>query len=427
MRLLLAILVGKSISFLTKFFKKGGGSAAPGYYALKIEPRLVSMLADQAKRSIVITGTNGKTTTARMLAHILTSSGKTVIRNSTGSNLERGIASELIKSYPKKFDFAIWELDEAAFNKTAAHLNPRIIVFLNALRDQLDRYGEVDTVVKNWKQSLKQISNKRTILILNGDDPNIDQIKKSVSNKCITFGVKGKRITGEKVSKKDRFVRVNYLVEAIEEDGLDGTYFNFEGEQFYLPLPGIYHIYNAAAALLVSKTLQVSLRIAADALKTYTPAFGRFEKIGNGYIFLIKNPTGATEVLKTIVPHLKPEDRLLLALNDNFADGLDVSWIWDTEWERICHPELVSGSKIPKQVRNDIYVSGTRAEEMALRLKYAGVDLKLIMIESDIRKAFEASQEGLKGSLFVLPTYTALLELQAILAKSGAKKHYWKE
>ncbi|MBI2314977.1 DUF1727 domain-containing protein, partial [Candidatus Daviesbacteria bacterium] len=200
-----AVLLGKSISKLTKFFKIGGGSAAPGLYALKIEPELVSKLSQQIPKNIVITGTNGKTTTAKMLAHFAKAAGLKVIRNHTGSNLERGIASTLISNYtlypsPYTLDLGIWELDEAAFNMVAPKLKPGIIVFLNIFRDQLDRYGEIDSVVKNWQQTIQRLDLK-TIILLNGDDTNILKLASCFKGKIQKFGVKDYKIIGESVQK----------------------------------------------------------------------------------------------------------------------------------------------------------------------------------------------------------------------------------
>ena len=184
MRLFLAILIGKIIIKLTRFLKLGGGSAAPGLYALKIDPRLVEKLVKKIPQNIVITGTNGKTTTARMLAHLAKEAGLKVIRNHTGSNLERGIASVLITHYQlptTNYQLGIWELDEAAFNTVVLKIKPDIIIFLNVSRDQLDRYGEVDKVVNDWCNTLSKIDPKTTILI-NADEPDFKKLKNYFPN-----------------------------------------------------------------------------------------------------------------------------------------------------------------------------------------------------------------------------------------------------
>lgn len=401
---MLAILIGRTISWLTKALKIGGGSAAPGLYALKVDPNLVTKLARKIPKNIIITGTNGKTTTARMLAHFAKQSGLKVIKNSTGSNLERGIASALIDGVKLSHPWGdidshlgIWELDEFAFNLVAPKINPDIILFLNVSRDQLDRYGEVDQVVDRWCDTISHLDPKTIILI----NPNLAKLKNFFK--------------GIKEFEKPRNIKLK---------GLQGSSFqltiNNKLLTINLPIPGIYNIQNAVAAITAANYLNIPI----TSLANFQPAFGRFEKItlpagrqAFGYIFLIKNPTGATEVFKTISTQVKSQDRLLIALNDNLADGTDVSWIWDAELERL----QATG------IRQQIVCSGVRAADLGLRLKYAGFDPRLIVTEPSLKKALKASREGLKGKLFILPTYTALLDLQKILAKMGIKQHYWKE
>lgn len=456
-RKFIAILLGKTIFHITQILKVGGGSAAPGYYALKIYPDLVLDLASRIPQTIIITGTNGKTTTTRMLAQFAKLHGLKVIRNSTGSNLERGIASTLISNYKLPFDFAqgrqttnyepnlaIWELDEAAFNNVVLNLNPNVIVFLNAFRDQLDRYGEMDSVISKWCQTLAKI-NPKTEIFINGDDQNLLQLKKCFSGKTQFFGVKDYKILGENIIHQKEQEKLNFEATNIQPRGLDKIEFKINSESFTIPVPGIYHVYNFLAAYACAMFLKIPDGVITQALKEYSPAFGRVEKFSlqpsrleakkKGYIFLIKNPVGATQVFEVLKGEIKPKDRLLLVLNDRLADGTDVSWIWDAGFEQLITSSLrakakQSSSEIATSTsspRNDIVVSGSRAQDLALRLKYAGFDPKSIIVENNLEKAFGQAQIGLKGSLFILPTYTALLELQSILAKQGLKKNYWKE
>lgn len=430
MRLIFAILLGKLIAYLTKLFKIGGGSAAPGLYALSIEPNLVEKLAGRIPKNVVITGTNGKTTTAKMLAHFAKESGLKIIRNHTGSNLERGIASTLITNYQlpttclpagkANYQLGIWELDEAAFNTVAPKLKPTVVVFLNIFRDQLDRYGEINTVLKNWQETLKKLPAKTQVLI-NGDDANLIKLATSFKGEVQKFGVKDFKIVGETVIHKKEQENLNFEAKNVKLNGLNGSNFLLQTTYYLLPttlpLPGIYHIYDTLAAFAVASNLNLPIRQLTDTLKSYSPAFGRVEKLDFGYIFLIKNPAGATQVFETIAPNLKPADTLLLALNDNLADGTDVSWIWDGEFEKL----KVQSAKLK------VICSGTRAHDLAVRLKYAGFDPKKITVEPGLQKALREARRGLKGQLFILPTYTAMLELQSILAKSGLKKRYWEE
>ncbi|MBI4036104.1 DUF1727 domain-containing protein [Candidatus Daviesbacteria bacterium] len=428
-----AILLGKTIAYFTKFFNLGGGSAAPGLYALKLEPNLVEKLSSNIPKNIVITGTNGKTTTSKMLAHFAKNSGLKVIRNHTGSNLERGIASTLISNYtlhPRPYlrsseassaytlDLGIWELDEAAFNSVAPKLKPEIVVFLNVFRDQLDRYGEVDSMVKKWCQTLKTLDPK-TLVLVNGDDANTAELKKCFTGKVQKFGVKGLKITGEATEHQQGKGKLDYEARNIKFTGLKNSNFSLLTHNSTLltrlPVPGLYHIYDFLASFAAGVNLGLAPKQIISSLKSYSPAFGRVEKLPFGHIFLIKNPAGATQVFETITPNIKPNDTLLLALNDNLADGTDVSWIWDAKFEKL----RTTNYKL------QTICSGARAYDLANRLKYAGFDPEKIIIEPELNKAFKQARRNQKGHLFILPTYTAMLELQSILVKAGIKKHYW--
>lgn len=420
MRTLSAIVLGKSIGAVLRKFNLGGGSAAPGLIALRIDPELVEGLSKKIPRNVVITGTNGKTTTSRLLAHFAKQEGLKVIRNHTGSNLERGIASTLIQNYGKKFNLGIWELDEAAFNTVVPKIKPQVVVFLNVFRDQLDRYGEVDIVVKRWSETLKKLP-KSTIVLINGDDANTLRLSKIFHGKTYKFGVKDFKIVGESLKHIKENEDLDFEAKEVKLRGLSETSFQtiLHGKPYatVLPIPGVYHIYDFLAAFACGINLGFDSKKMLSSLKNYSPAFGRVEKLDFGYIFLIKNPAGATQVFETIAPQIKPQDRLLLALNDNLADGTDVSWIWDGDFER-----LTINDK-----RLTIICSGTRVYDLANRLKYAGFDPKSMVVENDLKKALQEARNGLKGHLFILPTYTAMLELQSILTKQGLKKNYWEE
>lgn len=435
---LAALFLGKTIFFLSRTFKLGGGFAAPGLYALKIEPALVEKLINQKAKNILITGTNGKTTTSKLVSHFLKASGFKVIRNSSGSNLERGIASYLIRhSNPfgiLKYDFGVWEADEFAFNYLAPKIKPDVIILLNVLRDQLDRYGEVDNVIKRWRETLSKLSSDTT-LILNLDDSNLIKAAKDFKGEVITFGIKESGIKGEskfKITKKPDFEAIikktnlrPHLKGGKLRSGLEHTslrvYFSGNSMDFNLPLPGIFNVYNFLASLAFANLFNLKAKTIRGFLDNFAPAFGRFEQIRVNsttvYIFLVKNPVGATQVLQTVLPHISLKDSLLLALNDNFADGKDVSWIWDAEFEAI--------QKIDKNI--GITVSGSRALDLALRLKYAGIGSSRIKIEPELKQAFEKALNCTRNKLFILPTYTAMLQIQKILVKKGIKKEYWKE
>lgn len=446
-RLIIALLIGKLIYFIARNLKIGGGSAAPGHFALKICPDLIERTALQIPRSAIITGTNGKTTTSKMLSHFAKASNLRVLRNATGSNLERGVASALVAHADcfgriKDADFAIWETDEAIFGKLAKKLNPSLVVFLNVSRDQLDRYGEVDKVIASWRKALYSL-NPKTVLILNGDDPYIKSLSESFRGPVQFFGVKEHMIkheawnqlgTKHSISRRERFL--DFEATNAISDGLSGTSFrleqNGEGTAVKLPIPGTYHVYDFLASYACAHNLGLNMHSTLSSLKTYSPAFGRVEKFTfpsvsknyalDGYIFLIKNPAGSTQVFETISSEVSKHDTLLIALNDNFADGKDVSWIWDANFEK-----LLNSSSERKSREFKIYASGQRAEDLAVRLKYAGFNARRISVEPSLEKALETAKRGLEGRLFILPTYTALLDLQRLLTRLGIKKHYWKE
>jgi len=438
-RLQTGILLGKLLLHTARMFKVGGGTSAPGLYALKIDPNLVEKLVKQVPINIIITGTNGKTTTARLLAHFAIRFGLKVIRNSAGSNLERGIASTLIShsslltlnSELSKFDLGIWELDEAAFNQLAPVIKPDKIVFLNIHRDQLDRYGEINSVLDRWQSTLKKLKPK-TKLIINGDDHNLSKLTEGFNGKINRFGLEEGKISGEFTDKNIKPAKLDIVAKNIQLLGLTGSKFDLftathpsyggHSSQLtaHLPLPGFYHIYDFLAAFSAGLTLKIPANIMTDSLTQFIPAFGRVEKLSlknnkEGFIFLIKNPVGATQVFQTLSSELTAQDSLLIALNDNLADGTDVSWIWDSLFEEF---------KI-KNLKFKIIVSGTRALDLALRLKYAGFETKQIQIEPSLERALQTSQTALNGRLFILPTYTALLELQAQLTKQGIKPLHW--
>ena len=449
LRLTLAIVVGKLSAFLIKLFG-GGATAAPGFLALHIDPLLVKKLSKSVKNgSIVISGTNGKTTCARLIAQVL--SGRyTIIHNRAGSNLLRGIATTLLKesSMWGKLDrqLGIWEVDEATVPDAIRNLSPKIVVFLNLMRDQLDRYGEVDSVRIKWQKAIEHLA-KDTTLILNADDPGISILRKQHKGKVIFFGINDKKVNLPPVesvadvrhclncgsllnystilsahmghyqcpkchSKRpspDIFAtnlkfKLNFstsLTISINHSPLTIDY----------PLPGLYNVYNVLAVASVAKTLKIDESKIKNKLEKFAAAFGRFQQIKIGskkvIIFLLKNPAGTNEVIRTIAK--KKKLNLLAILNDKIADGRDVSWIWDSNWE-ILAPKI-----------KNIGVSGTRADDLALRLKYAGFKLSKNNIYKEVNYSILKSLENLdtKDTLLILPTYTGLLEVQKTLSRVG--------
>jgi len=451
----LAILLGKTISLLLKL-SGSGATAAPGLYALKIDPNLVKKLSKKiAQGSIIVSGTNGKTTTSRLIFEIL-STKYNIIHNRQGSNLLRGIASTLIKHssiFGKlNFDLAIWEIDEATLPAAIDNTSPKSIVLLNLFRDQLDRYGEVDSLREKWQKALTELP-KSSNLLLNADDPGLAVLDKTFKGKITYFGVADKSVNLPQVSQvidvKHCPICNSKLIFTTRLSSHLGNYqcskcdfkrpapsvlasnLAFKSDfsvlakltiyhsQFtiHYKLPGLYNVYNILAASSTSVLYKIDAKTIKSSIEKYTSAFGRFELIQihdqSVLIFLIKNPTGANEVLRVLA--LQGKLNLLVLLNDKIADGKDVSWIWDTNWE------------ILKDKVENITISGTRVWDIALRLKYAGYKLSKKSIYKEISYSIQNSLDKLSknNTLIILPTYTAMLEVQKNLHKLGgdAKWH----
>jgi len=460
MRLKIAILIGKVVAFFCRVSGRGGGTTLPGLLAEKIDPYLVPKLASQIRKgNIIISGTNGKTTTAKMIANILEEAGVSFIHNYSGSNLIRGIASTLISESTlcgrinKKI--GIFEVDEATIPEAIKKLKPKAIIITNFFRDQLDRYGELDTIAGIAKNALRFLPKKAQI-ILNANDPFVAFLNEKVKNETIYFGIKD-RMGGLKSLEHAADIKycpscggkIDYQLIFFSHVGLfhcpHCTYqtpdaqiyaskielkgaqsskiqINFPTKEkisLTLRLPGIYNIYNALAAASFCFVLGIKPVHIQSGLEKFSAAFGRVEEVKINdksiVIFLIKNPTGANVVIKTLMND-RGAKNFILALNDNLADGTDVSWIWDVDFEKLENKDI-----------NFIYVSGIRAEDMALRLKYAGIDPKRIYCEKNyenlLRKALALTKEGRK--LYILPTYTAMLDIRKALRQITKLYHFW--
>lgn len=442
---------------------RGGGSALPGVVAQRVDPGVARDLATQLPLGVItVSGTNGKTTTCRMLAHVLSDFGLLPVRNDSGSNLMRGVASALVQHSGflggisrGKSALGLFEVDEAAFPGIAAALSPHTVLLLDLFRDQLDRYGEVATVARLWSEALSRLPSDGTVVV-NGDDPLLAVTAESAPGKTLFFGVGSgreggrpehasdikacprcggtieyRRVTlghlGDYACGRCGLRRPNVAVEATDVilNGVDGSTFRLHHggtvAQVALPLPGLYNVYNAAAAAATALSLGVDLDRIAQSLGGVTPAFGRMETIAvDGrriLLALAKNPAGLNEVLRAASSN--DGVRLLVMLNDNTADGHDVSWIWDADVEML-------------QARcASVVFSGTRAGDMALRFKYAGVigpDANADWsIEFDTAQALDRalSQTPCGETLLIVPTYTALLDVRDVLARRGYAKQFW--
>ena len=429
-----------------------GGTSLPGKVLMRLEPHAIGRLAARLEHgSAVISATNGKTTTAAMVAAVLERGGTRLVHTRAGANMAGGVASALLQAARRGSrlagDTGLFEVDEFWLGQVVDELNPRALLLANLFRDQLDRYGELDTIADRWLDVCARTS---AALVLNADDPTVADLGRARGGDAADasvsfFGVEDDGIALSEMqhaadAKHCRRCGAPYRYEAIYLghlgryrcdncgadrpepgiaatdvvlEGVRGARFTLrtpEGERpVALPLPGLYNVYNALGAAALSLTLGAPLDAAG--LQAVSPAFGRAETVhlaGRDLsILLVKNPAGANEVLRTLA--LEPGEHDLLAiLNDNVADGRDVSWVWDADFE------VLAG-----RVRH-VTCSGTRAAEMALRLKYAGVAPERIVVETGLDTGLDRALRHGDGRLFALPTYTAMLALRDVLVARGA-------
>lgn len=443
------ISVSKYISLVSRLMHMGSGATWPGEIALKFKPDILSSLFGGLRKGIIIVaGTNGKTTTSLMITTILEAQGLSVIHNVSGANLENGIVSSLINKSDWNgtisADWGVFEVDENSLpavvsacqrvNESKQNKTQCIIVLLNLFRDQLDRYGEVDTIAEKWEKTLESLEphdrkTRRVIdttIIANADDPLIAHLGLHAKHPVLYFGINDKT---KYLARMEHATDSIFCLNCGARLHYEGVYFSHIGiwncpkcgekrpapdvHMAVSPLPGLYNRYNTLAAAAVARTLDIKQKTINTALAGFTPAFGRQEKIGNVTIFLSKNPAGFNESLRTVI-ELKAKN-ILLALNDRIPDGRDVSWIWDVDFEMI-----------PKNIT--IYVTGDRALDMAVRLKYAqerqkengnpseilGTRRNTVHVEPNIQHALKRSLGEVPSgeTLYILATYSAMLDIR---------------
>lgn len=428
----MAILSCKLISKLIVTLSLGQGGTLGGRIALLINKSLFENFEFGHCKVLMVTGTNGKSTTAGMLSNVLSVAGFKVAYNKSGANLLSGIANTLCffsnLSGKIEYDYLILEVDEAALHHATKHIRTELIAVTNLFRDQLDRFGELDTTAKLIEKGIENASklNPDLSIVLNADDPKVASLK--TSNKKIFFGL-DETSSNHKNGKEDATSWLSDPIELSNNKNIDSKpeldfsamnlrtdelstnfevkseHFKVKRQNFFLPFIGKFNFYNALCAIAIARTVTSATVVQIQkGFQSYSTIFGRAEKVviddKNAWIYLIKNPAGTTEVLKTLTE--LPKARFLIALNDNFADGRDVSWIWDARFD------LLSTHQ------KDIFVSGKRASDMALRLKYANLDEVEVFIEENIEKAVFAATQKLDDdeTLYILPTYTVLLEMQ---------------
>jgi UDP-N-acetylmuramyl tripeptide synthase len=435
-RFCLALFLGRLVYF---FMKTLGLDATtfPGKVALKIDPKFLTKIKDRFNRIILVTGTNGKTTTNNLIFQIVTKSGFKALGNLEGANLRTGIATAFIRD-PSYYDFGVFEVDEGIFPFVFKDLKPDYVVITNFFRDQLDRYGEIDTTVEKIKGSIKD--SRKQILILNADDPFVSRFS-DLSNRKIYYGI-GKKIREKdteeikesiycpKCGKRLHYEFFNYaqlgryfcecgfrnpgydyyILSAEYKENKWFIHIKDGDEDLFLTFiyPGVYNLYNVVSAYSVGRVLGIDKESLKDIISNFSFRLGRLEKFNyKGYeriLVLVKNPAGYNQVLDTIKDD--PNEKvLLLILNDNIADGRDVSWIWDVDFEKIRDDNISA-----------IICSGTRAEDLLVRLKYAEVPLNKIVLENNLNNAI-LKILSFKAKTYILPTYTALFKSRKLIMK----------
>ncbi|HEX6482871.1 MAG TPA: MurT ligase domain-containing protein [Ktedonobacteraceae bacterium] len=534
----LAVLGGRAAGALSRRLHLGGGTSIAGVVAQRLYPDIVGHLSTQLRHgSVMVTGTNGKTTTSGFVAAILNDAGLRVWRNREGSNLMRGVAGALvIRARPNGSlrrsgqAISVFEVDEAVVPQFVESVPPRVAIFNNLFRDQLDRYGEVDSVAVRWQQAIRALPDSTT-LVLNADDPGVASLGEDFTGQVVHYGIDDPALdlsgssaryqamdsrtcprcgadyiytmrffshTGHYFCPQCGYTRPVPQVRAVkvQNDGFDRLRVEVETPEqrgeVVIPLPGLYNVYNALAAIATAQALQVAWNPIVSGIEQFKPVFGRGERVQidgrTVRLLLAKNPTGFNEVLRTLFSDdASHKQNVLFILNDNIADGRDISWIWDVDFERVVGHT------------NTLTISGTRALDMTLRLKYAGVrqedmitvlpaPLRAAIRSLDVKerrslrrrrsaKSAEAQSIALneKGAvslapgsppdtvparntttfgggeagrkeygiakaldaainrtpagetLFVVPTYTGLLEVHRELERRGLTPHYWEE
>ncbi len=454
---ILAVNAGKSVAFGLKLLNVGSGTSMPGIVARKIAPRILSDLVNQTRREIIaVTGTNGKTTSANFISAILKADGRKVAHNTKGANMLTGVTTAMIENASPlaklDVDNSVLESDEAYLQAFADYFCADYLVVTNLFRDQLDRYGELDTTAKMIKKAIDKFKLQSYEMahhlvnppvfttVLNADDPVIqclaDENTIFFGFEDIKFAFEHNQTQGEVAAcscgKDFEYSKIYYghighyhcscgvkrpetYLNATAEIFVDHSVLYLKnkvsGEEFSLEvnMPGVYNAYNALGAITLAVKMGIKPENIKKAFEGYKTVFGRAESFvcqGKKVIVqLIKNPVGAGEVLQTVKDDKNA--RILIIINDDYADGRDVSWLWDANFD------------ILQNYDKPIIVSGERYADMAVRLKYAGISPSNIILEKNLKKALNSALKATNKNekLYILPTYTALLKMQKIIKK----------
>lgn len=460
---MLALAAAKVTGFGIRRLGRGGGTAAPGLVAERVDASLLTKLTARLDEgAVIVAGTNGKTTTTRMIADAFEAVPWNVVHNRSGSNLVRGVVAAFVQEasltgHPGG-QIGVIEADEAALPELIRRVQPRIILLNNLFRDQLDRYGELDTIGKSWRQELGKLD-KDTTVIVNADDPMLVSISDGIRARRVFFGLNEQehrldtlphaadaavcRVCESDLAYNALYVshlgdwycpncgnarpQLDYVGSNIGLQGVESLSFDItsgeESHDMRVGVPGLYNAYNALAAAAVARELGVGWNIVRGAFAAFQSAFGRIERVeykGRTLtLALVKNPTGFNEVLRMLTAETGGlAHPTMIGINDLDADGRDVSWLWDVDFEL-----LAAGN-------GDLFTTGLRGPDMANRLKYAGVDVERIhSLPDSLAVAFDAFIDRLPNdaSAYILPSYTAMLALRKTLADRGAVDAFWEQ
>ncbi len=425
----LAVLTAKTVTFLVRSLRMGAASVLPGEIARRLQPQLLQLLSCQVKRGVIlITGTNGKTTTSLLLRTMLERQGWRVAHNATGANLENGLITALLENTNPigqlQVDYAILEVDENVVPKVLQPIQPKLILCLNLFRDQLDRYGEVDTISQRWGNAIAYLP-PETVIVANADDPTLSYMGQQLTQNVLFFGL----------SEPEQYLdEIPHAVDSIycpncgHSLAYQGVYLSHLGDydcpscgfhkgqlainsqEWSQILIGLYNKYNTLAAVLAAQQLGVDEATIRDTITNFQAAFGRAEELEvkgkRVRILLSKNPVGMNETIRAV--NQAGGQTKLLVLNDRIPDGTDVSWIWDVDTEKLV------------QQGGTLVVSGDRVYDMALRLRYSQPEYNNglhLIVKEDLKEAISTALDRTPDceTLHILPTYSAMLEVREIL------------
>lgn len=464
LRLITAMTAAKAAGFAIRRLGRGGGTAAPGLVAEQLDPALLSKLTARLEYgAVVVAGTNGKTTTTRMIADVCEAMPWRVVHNRSGSNLVRGVVAAFVRRATLTGDpggqIGVIEADEAALPEITRRVQPRCVLLNNLFRDQLDRYGELDTIAKTWRSVLKDLDPNITVIV-NADDPTLVGMSDDIPARRIFFGLDEQehrldalphaadaavcRVCGAELAYHALYVShlgdwycpgcgrtrpaLDYTgksiaLHGVESLAMDIAHVDGETHRLTVGVPGLYNAYNALAAAAVTREVGVPWEVIVPAFGAFRSAFGRIERLEyrgrNLTLVLVKNPTGFNEVLRMLTSETGGLALpTLIAINDLDADGRDVSWLWDVDFELLANGD------------GDLYTTGLRGPDMANRLKYAGVRLDRIHpVPNDLTDGLDAFVDTIAAGepAYVLASYTAMLALRKTLAEHGAVAAFWEQ